>query len=32
MITGPTVSARFYTISGVSPRDTPITATLPGPC
>jgi len=26
------VSARFYTITGVSPHDTPKNATLPGPC
>ena len=23
---------RFYTLTGVSPRDTPHNATLPGPC
>jgi len=32
MITSGAVSARFYTITGVSPHDTPKNATLPGPC
>jgi len=32
MITNGGVFVRFYTLTGVSPRDTPQTATLLGPC